>query len=252
MLWSGGGGEVYYVSEDGQTFAQLSLPVTERESLETLADALDFTALLSFSEEPRERLSVRRGAEDNREALERMMDFYDSPVFQANQEFGEFFTATFYGSSFTGVYGQEGYTDIDAELDRLAEKYGLEYAKAKRTGNALYPEAQVYDNGAWFAAGKAGEGPNDAAYQLHYVPAAALYTRIDKYVPFTDYARVWSYTTTEGVTVTFATDGPEKISGSYVFCETEYAYVLVSVNGSDPQLLEQTAEAIDWNALDEA
>ncbi|MBQ9721119.1 MAG: hypothetical protein IJV64_10555 [Oscillospiraceae bacterium] len=63
---------------------------------------------------------------------------------------------------------------------------------------------------------------------------------------------MWSYTTTDGVTVTFATDGPEKISGSYVFYETEYAYVLVSVNGSDPQLMEQTAEAIDWNALDGA
>ena len=252
VLWSGGGGVLYYVSGDGQLFVQLSVSANDRASLEAVAEAVDFEALLTVSEEPRQRLSVRRGAEDNRDALERMEDFYHSPVFQANREFGAFFTATFYGSSFTGVHGQPGYGDIDAELERLAEVYGLEYATAKTQGNRLYPEAQVYNNGAWYAAGRAGEGVNDPEYQLHYIPATALYTRIDKYVDFAEYARVWSYTTAEGISVTLAANGPEKISGNYVYYETEYAYVLVSVNGSDPQLLEQTAEAIDWDALDEA
>ncbi|MBQ9721118.1 MAG: hypothetical protein IJV64_10550 [Oscillospiraceae bacterium] len=121
VLWQGGGGEVYYVTEDGQTFAQLSAPARERESLEALADALDFSALLTVSREPEERLRIRRGAEDNRDALARMTDFYESPVFQANVEFDAFFTANFYGASFTGVYGQAGYADIYAELARLSE-----------------------------------------------------------------------------------------------------------------------------------
>lgn len=47
-----------------------------------------------------------------------------------------------------------------------------------------------------------------------------------------------------------ATDGPEKVSGSYLFYETDSAYVLVNVGVSDASLMEKAAETIDWTAFD--
>lgn len=251
VCFEGLGGRIFYVSPDGRLYVDLALSPAEldRTALEKIADLMDFDAVCRTGSAAKKAIEVPRGAESNRDALQVMEDFAHSSVFRANKDFAAFFTATFYGSSFTGVHGQEGYADIDETLEALAEEYGLQYATAKTTGNDFSDEAQVYDNGAWCAPGRVGDGPNALAYTLHYIPKTALYTRLDKFADFADYARVWSYRTGSGDTVTLACEGPEKRSGAYVLYESDEAYVLMSCHNSLPHLMEQMADAIEWRDL---
>ena len=85
---------------------------------------------------------------------------------------------------------------------------------------------------------------------VHYIPKTALYTRMTHYTDFAEYRRVWSRETASGQSIVCATDGPEKVSGSYLFYETDSAYVLVNVGVSDASLMERAAETIDWTAFD--
>ena len=70
------------------------------------------------------------------------------------------------------------------------------------------------------------------------------------YTDFAGYLRVWSYETAAGQSIVCATDGPEKVSGSYLFYETDDAYVLVNVGVRDASLMERAAETIDWTVFD--
>ena len=189
-------------------------------------------------------LSVPRGAEDNREAAERLQNFYNSPMFRAAREFQDFFTANFYGASFTGVHGQEGYGDIDAELERLAEKYSLRYATAKRADPAAW-----YDNGVEIWNQQVCEDMGFQALKIYFIPKDALCTGMIHYVDYAEYQRIWSYDTEEGQQIVCAADGPEKISGVYLFYETADRYILVSLGSNDVASIEETAEAIDWTAF---
>ena len=159
-------------------------------------------------------------------------------MFSAAREFQDFFIATFYGSSFTGVYGQEGYEDIDAELSRLAEQYGLRYATSKTTQDGH----TVYDNGVevW------DREAESKILKTYCVPKDALYTGMIHYVAPGEYQRIWIYETEEGQQIVCFTDGPEKVSGVYLLYETEKSYVLVSLGWNDVAVIEETAENIDW------
>ena len=85
---------------------------------------------------------------------------------------------------------------------------------------------------------------------VHDIPRDALYTRLAHYVEPVEYRRIWIYETAEGQQIVCFTDGPEKRSGSYLFYETETAWVLVSVRIRDVSVMEQAAEAIDWAVFD--
>ena len=243
--------ELWYLSADGETFVALQLRnlpgqasleragLKDRDALvEFAADRIDFAALCEKNDAVEQIVSTPRGAEDNREAAQRLEDFYNSPMFSAAREFQKFFTATFYGSSYTGVYGQESYEDIDAELARLAEQYGLRYATSKTTQD----EHTVYDNGAevW------DREPESKILKTYCIPKDALYTGMIHYVAPSEYQRIWIYQTEEGQQIVCFTDGPEKISGVYLFYETEKSYVLVSLGWNDVAVIEETAERIDW------
>ncbi len=238
--------EIWYLSEDGETFVSLQLRdlpgnagIKDRDAMvETVADRIDFAALCEKNDAVQQIVSTPRGAEDNREAAQRLEDFYNSPVFSAAREFQDFFTATFYGSSFTGVYGQAGYEDIDAELERLAEQYGLRYATSKTSQDGH----TIYDNGVEVWDGE----PESKILKTYCIPKDALYTGMIHYVAPSEYQRIWIYVTEEGRQIVCFTDGPEKISGVYLFCETEKNYVLVSLGWNDVAVIEETAERIDW------
>ena len=248
--------ELWYLSEDGETFVSLcllSLPsdgvlsragLQDRDALaEYVADRVDFAAVCRKNDAAREIISVPRSAEDNRDAAARLAAFYESDAFRAAREFQDYFTANFYGASFTGVYGQEGYEDISAELERLGEKYGLRYATSKYTaGNTVR-----YDNGAMCLHSDAPAGDVRFHMTTYFIPKDALYTGMVHYVDATEYQRVWLYETAEGQQIVCFTDGPEKISGSYLFYETEYAWVLVGLGYRDPGIMEQAAELIEWS-----
>lgn len=242
--------ELWYLSSDGETFAVLKLDAfpgketltrsgfADREALaEYVADRIDFAAICEKNDAAEQILSTPRGAEDNREAASRLEQFYHSPVCAAAREFEDFFTANFYGTSFTGVYGQEGYEDIDAKLDALAESYKLRYAKAK---TAKENETR-YDNGAIYQSLDGAE--------LHYIPKDALYTRLPHVVAPEEYQRIWELETA-GRWILCFTDGPEKISGNCLLYETEKAWVLVIVRTRDVAVMEQVARSIDWTAFD--
>ena len=238
--------ELWYLSADGETFVSLQLRdlpgragIKDRNAMaETVADRIDFTALCEKNDAVQQIVSTPRGAEDNREAAQRLEDFYNSPMFSAAREFQDFFTATFYGSSFTSVYGQEGYEDIDAELSRLAEQYGLRYATSKTTQDGH----TVYDNGVEVWDGEA----ESKILKTYCIPKDALYTGMIHYAAPSEYQRIWIYQTEEGQQIVCFTDGPEKISGVYLFYETEKSYVLVSLGWNDVAVIEETAERIDW------
>ena len=252
LVLSGDSQMAFYVSPDGESFVELELQLPqsgEQSQVEALMEQIDFVAIARGSGEAGTLSRTQRGAKDNADALAVLTAFADSPVYRAGKEFGAFYTRTFYGASFTGVHGQAGYADIDAELERLSRDYGLTYASGKSRGNGLYGDAEVYSNGAWYAAGTLGEGPNAVSYQLHVIPRTALYTRLAFFPDFTDYARVWDYETAAGDRVILATHGPEKESLPLLYYETEESYVLVIPNFMDPDHLEHLAEALDWREL---
>ena len=249
--------EIWYLSSDGETFAALRLydlpgkramakvGLRDRDALaQYLADRIDFAALCEKNDAVEQILSVPRGTADNREAAQRLEDFYNSPMFCAAREFQAFFTANFYGASFTGVHGQEGYEDIDAKLEGLAAKYGLRYATAKRSDPATW-----YDNGVETWNRQVCEDMGFQALKIYFIPKDALCTCMIHYADFADYQRIWSYETAEGQQIVCAADGPEKISGVYLFYETEDRYILVSLGSNDVASVEETAEAIDWTAF---
>ena len=243
--------ELWYLSADGETFVALQLRnmpdqaslervgLKDRDALaEFAADRIDFAALCQKNDAVQQIVSTPRGAEDNREAAQRLEDFYNSAMFSAARGFQKFFTANFYGASFTGVFGQEGYEDIDAELSHLAEQYGLRYATSKTTQD----RHTVYDNGVevW------DREAESKILKTYCIPKDALYTGMIHYVAPSEYQRIWIYQTEEGQQIVCFTDGPEKVSGVYLFYETEKSYVLVSLGWNDVAVIEETAENIDW------
>lgn len=260
VLWENGRLEIWYLSEDSKTFAALRMYDFERPSArkmrslgvenmsdlaEFLADRIDFSAVCVNNGAARSHVEEARVSYDP-DAAARLEAFYESNAFHAAQEFQNFFTEHFYGASFTGVYGQSGYEDISAKLSELAERYGLHYASAQtKDGNSAF-----YDNGAFYEELPQPEAIGSACWLVHYIPKDALYTRMTHYTDFAEYRRVWNCETAFGQSIICATDGPEKVSGSYLFYETDDAYVLVNVGVRDASLMEQTAETIDWTAFD--
>ena len=219
-----------------------------RQAAQEVADALDLSAVCASQGMAGEILGRDRNPAHNQVALAALECFEDSPVFRAGAEFQDFFTATFYGESFTGTYGLEGYADIDAELTRLSEKYGLAYAEHKSVGNGYAADAVTYDNGAWFVSGREPE-----EYQLHYIPKNALYTRLSDYTAFSEYDKVWQYETASGETV-ICVCGLSRPIMPMAFYETEEAYVLLTMPlyGGDVGVLERAADAVDFAGIKEA
>lgn len=260
VLWENGRLEIWYLSEDGGTFAALrmyefdrpaarkmrALGVENAEELaEFLADHIDFSAVCEDNGAASALAEEARVSYDP-DAAARLEAFYESNAFHAAREFQSFFTENFYGACFTGVYGQIGYEDISAKLSELAERYGLHYASAKtKEENRV-----IYDNGAFYEELPQPEAIGNACWPVHYIPKDALYTRMTHYTDFAGYLRVWSYETAAGQSIVCATDGPEKVSGSYLFYETDDAYVLVNVGVRDASLMERAAETIDWTVFD--
>lgn len=260
VLWENGRLEIWHLSEDGEMFAALrmydfdrpsarkmrSLGVENAEELaEFLADHIDFSAVCENNGAASALVEEMRVSYDP-DAAARLEEFYESNAFRAAREFQSFFTENFYGACFTGVYGQCGYEDISAKLSELAERYGLRYANAKTTE----ANRTSYDNGAFYEELPLPEAMGSACWLVHYIPKDALYTRMTHYTDFAEYRRVWNYKTVSGQSIICATDGPEKISGSYLFYETDDAYVLVNVGARDASLMERAAETIDWTAFD--
>lgn len=260
VLWENGRLEIWYLSEDGEMFAALrmydfdrpsarkmrSLGVENAEKLaEFLANHIDFSAVCENNGAASALVEEMRVSYDP-DAAARLEAFYESNAFCAAREFQNFFTEHFYGACFTGVYGQSGYEDISAKLSELAERYGLRYANAKTTE----ANRTSYDNGAFYEELPQPEAVGSGQWLVHYIPKAALYTRMTHYTDFAEYLRVWSYETAAGESIVCATDGPEKVSGSYLFYETDVAYVLVNVGVRDASLMERAAETIDWTAFD--
>lgn len=261
VVWENGRLEIWYLSEDGGTFAVLRMYEFDRptarkmrslgaenmgELAEFLANHIDFSAVCENNGAARSLVEETRGASDDPDAAARLEAFYESNAFRAAREFQSFFTENFYGACFTGVYGQTGYEDISAKFSELAERYGLRYASAKtKEGNRV-----IYDNGAFYEELPQPETTGGVCWPIHYIPRDALYTRMTHYTDFAEYQRIWSYETAAGQSVICATDGPEKISGSYLFYETDSAYVLVNVGVRDASLMEKAAETIDWTVFD--
>ena len=215
------------------------------ELAEFLADHIDFSAVCENNGAARSLVERARVSYDP-DAAARLEAFYKSCAFRAAREFQSFFTENFYGACFTGVYGQSGYEDISAKLSELAERYGLQYASDKtKEENKV-----IYDNGAFYEERPQPEAVGSGKWFVHYIPKTALYTRMTHYTDFAEYRRVWSRETASGQSIVCATDGPEKVSGSYLFYETDSAYVLVNVGVSDASLMERAAETIDWTAFD--
>ena len=260
VLWENGRLEIWYLSEDGEMFAALRMYDFDRptpwkmrllgaenagELAEFLADHIDFSAVCENNGAARSLVERARVSYDP-DAAARLEAFYKSCAFRAAREFQSFYTENFYGACFTGVYGQSGYEDISAKLSELAERYGLQYASAKtKEENKV-----IYDNGAFYEERPQPEAVGSGKWFVHYIPKNALYTRMTHYSDFAEYRRVWSCETASGQSIVCATDGPEKVSGSYLFYETDSAYVLVNVGVSDASLMEKAAETIDWTAFD--
>ena len=260
VLWENGRLEIWYLSEDGETFAALrmyefdrptagkmrALGVVNAEKLaKFLADHIDFSAVCKNNGAASALMEETRVSYDP-DAAARLEEFYESNAFRAAREFQSFFTENFYGACFTGVYGQSGYEDISVKLSELAERYGLRYANAKTTE----ANRTSYDNGAFYEELPQPEAIGSGQWLVHYIPKDALYTRMTHYTDFAGYLRVWSYETAAGESIVCATDGPEKVSGSYLFYETDDAHVLVNAGVRDALLMEQAAETVDWTAFD--
>ncbi len=242
---------ISYVSPDGETFIEIALKDTDSAAPEPealcrrLADETDFKALCLKNDRAGEILAQKRWAEDNRDIQKKIKDFEESSVYMAAKEFQDFFTENFYGFCFTGTYGMEGYADIDAELQRLGDKYFLRFSKEKSEGNEFFAGAICYDNGAWFYNAQ----EENSYIQYHYIPKAALYTGLFHYTSVDEYKRTWPYETACGETVLLYSDGPDKKSGPYAFYETANAYILVQLSGIDAGTMERAADSIDWTAF---
>lgn len=204
------------------------------DTAKTIADSIDFPAMCKAKGTAADVLAADRGAEANQNAVEVFESLYNSAVFQANREFAEWFGTVFYGDSFTGVHGKKGYEDIDVQLEALAEKYALNYATSKSDG-----QRTEYSTGAWCE--------NGEDYTLHYIPKTALYTRLNKFAPFSDYSKIWEYETTAGEAVYIAAQGPIKGSCVYILFETSNAYVVMTMYTWDVGTIETAADAIDWS-----
>ena len=88
--------------------------------------------------------------------------------------------------------------------------------------------------------------PESKILKTYCIPKDALYTGMIHYVAPSEYQRIWTHETEGGQQIVCFTDGPEKISGTYLFYETENNYVLVRLGWNDVAVIEDTAEAIDW------
>lgn len=230
--WEDGRWDISF--SDGEVYINLSLNGAGEALARRAADGIDFAALCLNNGKAGEILGIDCSPGANPEADEAYEELYNSPEFQGSIEFTLWFREVFYGSTFTGVYGQEGYEDIDAQMDLIREKYGLVPAISKT-------EAQrtEYSNGARY------EDAGD--YALHYIPKGALYTRLEYFAPFSDYHKIWSYDTAGGEKVYCACDGPEKRSCAHVLYETDRAWVLLNMHTLDVWQIEQTADSIDWS-----
>lgn len=231
-VWEDGRGEISFT--DGEVYINLSLDGADEALARRAADCIDFNALCSKGGIAGEILGLDRSPGANPEAGEAYEELYGSPEFQGSIEFTLWFREVFYGSTFTGVYGQEGYEDIDAQMDLLREKYGLRPAVSKA-------EAQrtEYSNGAWYE--------NAENYNLHYIPKGALYTRLEYFAPFSEYSMIWSYDTAGGERVYCACDGPEKRSCAHVLYVTDSAWVLLNMHTLDVWEIQRSADSIDWS-----
>lgn len=262
--WPGGTGNsfwMYYNDTGRGVYLSLifELGKTPRDNAESLkqaaqqvADALDIESVCAAKGAAGEILSRDRQAGHNPDAVNAFQKLESSPVWQAGGEFQRFFAANFYGSVFTGVYGREGYGDIDAELKRLSERYALRYAESKTNGNGFDSDAQVYSNGAWFAQGTLGEGPNAERYELHYIPKDALYTCLGDCPSFEGWEQLWGYETARGTKVFCAlTEKDGYLLTPLVLRETPEAWIVVrEVNGGDVGTLERIADNIDFDVLE--
>lgn len=230
--WEDGRWEISFTN--GDVYINLSLNGADEALARRAADCIDFAALCSRGGIAGEILGLDRSPGANPEAAEAYEELYSSPEFQGSMDFTLWFREVFYGSTFTGVYGQEGYEDIDAQMDLLREKYGLRPAVSK--AEAQWTE---YSNGARYL--DAGD------YNLHYIPKGALYTRLEYFAPFSEYSMIWSYDTAGGARVYCACDGPEKRSCAHVLYVTDSAWVLLNMHTLDVWQIEQTADSIDWS-----
>ena len=176
--------------------------------------------------------------------MEKLEAFRTSDTVNAVSEFGEFYTDNFYGNVFTGTYGMNGYADIDEKLTELSRKYGLSYAKKKSKGNALYKDAEVYDNGAWNAEFVIDRW--NSKVRIHYIPKDALYTAWVPPLPMEEYRRIWEYETKDGVKLLCYSEGPSVLYGGGALLETEKAYIFMPFGGTIPQDLQAAADQIDW------
>ena len=230
--WEDGRWDISF--SDGEVYINLSLDGANEALARRAADGIDFAALCTNNGKAGEILGIDRSPGANPEAAEAYEELYNSPEFQGSRDFTLWFREIFYGSTFTGVYGQEGYEDIDAQMDMLREKYGLSPAVSK--AEAQWTE---YSNGARYL--DAGD------YSLHYIPKGVLYTRLEYFAPFREYSMVWSYDTAVGERVYCACDGPEKRSCAHVLYVTDSAWVLLNMHTLDVWQIEQTADSIDWS-----
>lgn len=230
--WKDGRRDISFT--DGEVYINLSLNGADEALAHQLADGTDFSALCLNKGKAGEILGIDRSPGANPEASEAYEELYNSPEFQGSMDFTLWFREIFYGSTFTGVYGQEGYEDIDAQMDMLREKYSLVPAVSKTEA-----ERTEYSNGAWYE--------NAGNYSLHYIPKGALYTRLEYFAPFSDYHKIWSHDSASGQRVFCASDGPEKRSCTHVLYETDSAWVLLYVYTLDVWQIEQTADSIDWS-----
>lgn len=230
--WKDGRRDISFT--DGKVYINLSLNGADEALAHQLADGTDFSALCLNKGKAGEILGIDRSPGANPEASEAYEELYNSPEFQGSMDFTLWFREIFYGSTFTGVYGQEGYEDIDAQMDMLREKYSLVPAVSKTEA-----ERTEYSNGAWYE--------NAGNYSLHYIPKGALYTRLEYFAPFSDYHKIWSHDSASGQRVFCASDGPEKRSCTHVLYETDSAWVLLYVYTLDVWQIEQTADSIDWS-----
>ena len=230
--WKDGRRDISFT--DGEVYINLSLNGADEALAHQLADGTDFSALCLNKGKAGEILGIDRSPGANPEASEAYEELYNSPEFQGSMDFTLWFREIFYGSTFTGVYGQEGYEDIDAQMDMLREKYSIVPAVSKTEA-----ERTEYSNGAWYE--------NAGNYSLHYIPKGALYTRLEYFAPFSDYHKIWSHDSASGQRVFCASDGPEKRSCTHVLYETDSAWVLLYVYTLDVWQIEQTADSIDWS-----
>lgn len=244
--------EIGYVNVAGDTFLSLELYFPEDiaklnrfEVLRAIADRVDFEALLKENSSPEPLLDP--GAEFHRTAVEKVKAFQNSPVYQAGREFHSFFTEHFYGGPYREPCGVPGYEDVDAEMERLAEKYQLKIPKGKSLGNGFSPDSLVFDNGSFCY--RSPQGPYGVELTLHYMPKDALYTGMYLFTDIESYRRVWEYETESGIPLILYAEGPERVSSSFALYEDENTYILLDFGGGNPQTMLSHIEQIPWDLL---